>query len=110
MRLLLDNNLSPRLVQQLSDLFPEVAHVESAGLAEASDEEVWAHARDKAYLIVTKDSDFAEIQVLRGYPPKVVWIRLGNCTTTQLEGLLRHHSKALADFEADPASGMLLLR
>jgi predicted nuclease of predicted toxin-antitoxin system len=109
MKLLLDNNLSPRLVRQLSDLSQEVAHVEGAGLVEASDQEVWFYARDNACMIVTKDSDFAELQVLRGYPPKVVWNRIGNCTTSQLEALLRQHANALIDFEADPSSGMLLL-
>ncbi|MDR3673083.1 MAG: DUF5615 family PIN-like protein [Holophaga sp.] len=109
MRLLLDNNLSPRLIQQLADVFPGITHVEPVGLAESSDQDVWTYAMANRCLIVTKDSDFAEIQVLRGFPPKVVWIRLGNCTTAQLEALFRSHAEDLERFDADPDSGMLLL-
>ena len=79
------------------------------GLGAASDQEVWDFAKENGFLIATKDSDFAELQVLRGFPPKVVWIRLGNCTTSQVDALLRHHANDLAAFEVEPASGMLLL-
>jgi len=109
MKILLDNNLSPRLAQRLSDVVPEIMHVESVGLAAASDQAVWAYAKANGCLIATKDADFAEILILQGFPPKVVWLRLGNCTTSQLESLLRTHAKLLAAFEADPASGLLHL-
>lgn len=109
MKLLLDNNLSPRLAHRLADLGQEIVHVESAGLASATDLTVWDLAKRNGLMIVTKDSDFSEIQVLQGFPPKVIWIRLGNCTTNQVELLIRNRMADLSSFEADPSAGMLLL-
>ncbi len=89
--LLFDNNLSPRLVSTLSDLF-QGRHVATLGLAAASDEQVWAYARQHGLMVVTKDADFQELAVLRGAPPKVVWLRLGNCSTADVAALLRSHA------------------
>ena len=60
------------------------------------------HARTHDFLIVSKDNDFAELAVLRGAPPKVVWLRLGNCSTTAVELLLRRDLNVIAEFIADP--------
>jgi predicted nuclease of predicted toxin-antitoxin system len=75
MKLLFDQNLSPRLVSMLSDQYPGCAHVEAHALDQATDEAVWMFARTHGYTLVTKDSDFHELSLLRGAPPKVVWIR-----------------------------------
>ena len=66
MRLLLDQNLSERLVKRLAKDFPGIIHVAMVGLEKDSDEAVWIYARDHQHLIVTKDADFAELEVLRG--------------------------------------------
>ena len=66
-------------------------------------------ARQDGYTIVTKDCDFSDMSVLRGFPPKVIWIRLGNCTTQQIEDLLRKNQEAVAVFENDPMVGLLSL-
>ena len=79
-KLLFDQNLSPRLVRLLADLHPDCSHVATIGLDQASDAEVWDRAHHDGYAIVTKDSDFGDLGVLRGFPPKVIWVRLGNCT------------------------------
>lgn len=81
MRLLFDQNLSPRLVDLLSDIYPGSTHVQAVALDRASDEEVWNHARQNRLIIVTKDTDFHERSVLMGAPPKVVWVRRGNSVT-----------------------------
>lgn len=69
--------------------------------------QVWEYARANGCTIVTKDSDFNDLAALRGSPPKVVWLRLGNCTTGDLERTLRNASQLIADFAADPAAGVL---
>jgi predicted nuclease of predicted toxin-antitoxin system len=88
-KLLLDENLSPRLIAAIGDLYPGSAHVEECDLVNTPDEKVWEYARENGYAIVTKDSDFSELSVLRGSPPKVVWLRIGNCTTVRAGFLLR---------------------
>lgn len=72
MNLLLDENLSPRLLQRLSSLFPALIHVRDVGLKAASDEMIWDWAKRNSYTIVTTDADFAALSGLRGWPPKVI--------------------------------------
>ena len=109
MRLLFDHNLSFRLITFLADVYPEATHVALVGLERAPDEDVWEYARDKNYLIVTKDSDFNDLSVLRGFPPKVVWLRVGNCPTSRIILLLRQHHAAIVNFAEDVDSGILTL-
>lgn len=100
MKLLFDENLAPTLVQVLTDIFPQSNHVARIGLGAAPDREVWEYAREHNYILVSKDSDFHELSLLYGSPPKVVWIRRGNCTTRQIEFILRNkleNIKSLAD-------------
>ena len=70
---------------------------------------VWEYAQKGGFVIVTKDSDFAEIQVIHGFPPKVIWLQLGNCRTLQVEVTLRRHQKDLSAFEQDRNVGILIL-
>ena len=72
MKLLLDENLSPRLIGALSDLYPGSSHVEDCGLPSAPDDQVWRFAAENGFLIVTQDSDFSERSVLDGWPPKKI--------------------------------------
>ena len=91
MKLLFDQNLSPSLVELLSDIYPESVHVQSIGLDRADDRAVWDFARLQNLVIVTKDADFLETSLIAGGPPKVVWIRRGNCSTIDVEAILRRH-------------------
>jgi predicted nuclease of predicted toxin-antitoxin system len=102
LRLLFDQNLSPRLVEQLSDAFPDSSHVSFAGLERAADEAVFAYALQEGYAVVSKDSDFAEMAQLRRSFPKVVWLRLGNRTTREIEAALRAHRQAIEGLERSP--------
>jgi len=88
-KLPLDENLSPRLVALIRNLYPESRHVEDCELAEASDDEVWNYAAQKGYAIVSKDSDFSDRSALQGSPPKVIWLRISNCTTDDAASVLR---------------------
>jgi len=78
-------------------------------LDQAPDELLWERARQDGYAIVTKDTDFSDMSVLRGFPPKVIWIRIGNCTTQQIEDLLRMNDEAVVAFENDAMVGLLSL-
>jgi predicted nuclease of predicted toxin-antitoxin system len=109
MKLLFDQNLSPRLVDRLIDLYPDSAHVSACGLAQAHDEEVWEFARTNSYIIVSKDSDFNEISLLRGFPPNIIWIRRGNCSTSEIEVLLRQHYDLVENMAQNQQIGIVLL-
>ena len=109
MKLLLDQNLSHRLARALDDVFPGSRHVREAGLAAALDEEVWIFARREGFTIVSRDSDFRQRSFLHGHPPKVIWLRRGNCSTAQIEGILREARERIAAFEADPDGSLLVL-
>jgi predicted nuclease of predicted toxin-antitoxin system len=109
MRLLFDQNLSPKLVSRLADLFPGSSHVQSVGLDCAGDDQVWEHARLNGFAIVTKDADYNNLSVVRGSPPKVIWLQTGNCTTAQVEALFRARFPVIVAFETDPSVGTLVL-
>ena len=98
MRLLFDQNLSPYLRNMLQDLYPESLHVRDVGLESADDIVIWEYARDHAFAIASKDSDFRQLSFTIGHPPKVIWIRRGNCTTSEIERILRERYGDLLDF------------
>ncbi len=109
MRLLFDENLSPRLVHRLADLYPDSAHVHEIGFGAAADQAVWAHAAMHGFTITSKDADFHTLSFLRGQPPKVIWIRRGNCTTADVEALLRQQHALVLRLHADPHLAFLAL-
>ena len=110
MTLLLDHNLSPRLVGPLQSSFPGSTHVQALGLERADDAEVWRHAGAHGLVIVTKDSDFNDLSLALGAPPKVVWLRLGNCTREEVERHLRRHEEALRAFDAAADAAVFVIR
>jgi predicted nuclease of predicted toxin-antitoxin system len=107
MKLLFDENLSPRLVGLLAVEYPGSAHVRNVGLAAAPDPLVWSFAAGRNLVIVSKDSDFQYRALLLGHPPKVIWLRLGNCSTATVAGVLRARQTDLLAFEADPTASLL---
>jgi predicted nuclease of predicted toxin-antitoxin system len=108
-RLLLDQNLSPYLVDALRDLYPDSTHVRDVDLASADDEMVWNFAAQQRLSIVSKDSDFRQRSFVRGHPPKVVWIGRGNCSTEEIASLLRDRHADLLAFERDDMASFLVL-
>lgn len=109
MKLLFDQNLSPELAERLADVYPGSTHVYRIGLDRASDLAVWNAARDQGYAIASQDSDFNDLSALLGFPPKVIWIRRGNCSTLEIEAILRLHYEAVASLNEDPNLGILAL-
>ena len=109
MRLLFDQNLSPKLPHLLSDLFPDSIHVREVGLRDADDAVVWQYAKTNGYTIVSKDSDFQQRSLLFGAPPQFVWIRLGNCSVAESAHLIRQHCQAISIFGQDISQTHLMI-
>ena len=109
MKLLLDENLSFRLLRSIERCFPGSSHVRDIGLASADDGRVWQFARDNGFAIVTLDSDFHEMSILKGSPPKVVWLQLANTATDRVRVLLHREAAEIVRFLADPAADCLVL-
>ena len=109
MRLLLDQNLSPRLARALADVFPDCTHARDCGLSGADDRAVWDYAKTHGYVVVSKDSDFHQLSFVHGAPPKVIWVRLGNCPTAHIEALLRSRVAEITAFVDDPTEAFLVL-
>ena len=109
MKLLFDQNLSQRLVPTLADEFPTSPHVRDFDLHRADDEAIWNFAKDNEFTIVSKDDDFHQRSFLYGHPPKVVWLRLGNCSTEQVAETLRRNVKELTAFENNPDAAFVAL-
>jgi predicted nuclease of predicted toxin-antitoxin system len=110
MRLLFDHNLSPSLVQRLSDLFPQSQHVFLLGMDQADDRQIWEYAAQNQFAIVTRDSDYNDLSLLLGFPPKVLWIRRGNCSTQTIESILRTSAPDIQTFDQTAEIGVLTLR
>lgn len=109
MKLLFDENLSPKLPGLLETLFPESEHVRECGLLGLPDEDVWKYARANGFTIVSKDSDFQQRSLLYGHPPKIVWLRIGNCTREQLVQLIANHEQDIRALDTDPFESVLVL-
>ena len=107
--LLFNQNLSPRLLRQLADLYPGSIHVQEIDLDAGSDNPIWDYARDRNLIIATKDKDYRDLSHARGYPPKVVLIRLGNCPWQAVGSLLREHYADIVALHQDDRRGLLEL-
>lgn len=109
MRLLFDENLSPKLPSRVNDVFPDSLHVRDVGMNETIDPIVWDYAKDNNLIIVSKDSDMHDLSLVFGNPPKVIWLRLGNCSTLQIERLLRREFEAIQLFYEDKELSLIAL-
>jgi len=109
LKLLLDENLAPRLSAALGDLYPGSSHLSECGLRGATDDAVWQFAKGNGYVIASKDSDFSQRSVLEGCPPKVIWLRIGNGTTSRMEFVLRNAHSQIATFVRNPEPCCLVL-
>lgn len=109
MKLLFDQNISYKLVNRLADIYPGSKHVRQVGLGESDDLAVWDYAKGNDFVIVSKDEDFHQRSFLAGSPPKVVWLRLGNCTTQDIEDALRRNRMVLTDFIVQEKAAFLVI-
>ncbi|MBX9583910.1 MAG: DUF5615 family PIN-like protein [Gemmataceae bacterium] len=107
MKLLFEQNLSPRLVRLLAAEFPGSGHVIPLGLDGAPDPTIWAFAAANGFAVGSKDADFQTRSAALGHPPKVVWVRFGNCPTAAVAAALRARLSDLLAFDADPALALI---
>jgi predicted nuclease of predicted toxin-antitoxin system len=108
-KLLFDENLSPRLVDVLADVFPGSQHVEFFGLRGKPDRVVWDHARQHDFVIASKDNDFRQMAVMEGPPPRVIWLSVGNAGTAVIAAFLRTRVADVQRFVDNPEESLLVL-
>ncbi len=96
--LLSDQNLFFKITKGLKDVFPEIKHVSDLKLSGCSDMDIWKYAKIHDYCIVTFDSDFIDISVLNGYPPKIIWLRIGNSSTSAVIQMLKNNYSLIINF------------
>ena len=109
MRLLVDENLSPKIVRLLDGRFPGTVHVASVGLAGSGDEAIWRYARDNGFVVLSKDSDFNQRALLRGGPPKVVWLRVAEMRTNEIAATVLATADELERFDIDGEQSVLVI-
>ena len=110
MKLLVDENLHPGLPEQLADLFPGSVHVTAAGLGSMPDAIIWEYAGANQFTLLTKDKDFVNLSLTLGSPPKVVLLQTGNCSTSQIERIIRFNAVRFSEFDSDGRRSLLLLK
>jgi predicted nuclease of predicted toxin-antitoxin system len=103
MRLLFDQNISFRIVRKLRDIYPESRQIRELGLENFTDIKIWNYAKTHNFTIVTFDTDFYDISLLRGIPPKIIWLRIGNTKTENLIKVLRENSDLINEFVNNPS-------
>lgn len=109
MKLLFDENVSHKLVGILAHEFPDSAHVRDVGLRAAADGQIWDHARAQGLMIVSKDTDFRERSYVEGFPPKTIWLDVGNAGTVAIAELLRRERGRIDRFDKQEEASLLIL-
>jgi predicted nuclease of predicted toxin-antitoxin system len=107
LKLLFDQNISPRIVNQIQKEFAESKHVRHVGLEDSADSEIFQYAKSKGFSIVTFDSDFVDLNVVKGFPPKIIWLKTGNLTTSAISQLLNENILSIHNFLELQDTGIL---
>ena len=109
MKLLLDENISSKLVKFLINDFSESNHIDFLKMQGTTDTSIWEYAKTENYIIVSKDNDFRQRSFLFGSPPKVIWLSVGNGGTRVIKELILENTMIIRDFSQDPSEGLLVL-
>jgi predicted nuclease of predicted toxin-antitoxin system len=109
-KFVLDENLSPRLIARLTELFGEINHVRNVGLQRADDRAIWDWAQRTDHIVITTDGDFVALSRRLGSPPKVIHLVRCNFPFHVIEDLLRKNAIRIAAFANDPEAALLILR
>ncbi|MDQ6631787.1 MAG: DUF5615 family PIN-like protein [Verrucomicrobiota bacterium] len=107
MKLLFDHNLSHKLIRRLADIFPDSTQTQFLNFSTVNDSIIWQYAKENGFTVITLDKDFSDLALQRGAPPKIIWLRFGNSTVTDVEHLLRANSKQIEDFESHLTADVL---
>ena len=104
MKLLVDQNISFRLLPHIRPSFPEASHVRDLGLMDANDFRIFQYAKANSFdAILTLDEDFHNIQLEHGTPPKIIWLRVGNCSTASLASIVLKNAGQILEFLDEPS-------
>ena len=109
MKLLLDENLSHRLVARLEEAFPGTASIHQVGLSNQPDTAIWDYAAAQGFAIVSKDEDLRQLSFFRGHPPKVIWLAVGNAGTSRVADLLLRNKNRIISFLDQNEDSLLTL-
>lgn len=109
MKLLLDENLSDRIIYMIIDLYPDSEHVKTLALTNTDDGIIWEYAQANDFVIVSKDSDFHQRSLLYGHPPKFVYLRIGNSPTSRIVQILRDNFDTMRRFGDMESESILVL-
>jgi len=107
LKLLFDQNISPKIVKQVAVEFPNSKQVRNIGLEDAADTVIFDYAKTHGYSVVTFDSDFVDLNLVKGIPPKIIWLKTGNLTTKSISKLLKANLLAIRDFLASDKEEIL---
>jgi len=105
MKLLFDQNISYRILKFLSSDYTGSTSVKGEGLIDYSDQKIWEFAKEHNFIIVTQDSDFNDLNILYGFPPKIIWIRTGNLSTETIGRILNEYSSEIQKFQSSQSLG-----
>jgi len=108
-KLLFDENVSSHLPRMLASEYPGSAHVRAVGLRGAEDRQIWDYCREHGFAIVSKDTDFRDRSFVEGFPPKVIWLDIGNAGTTMIAGLLLRERQRVEAFGTQDETSCLIL-
>ena len=109
MKLLFDANVSHKLVSILAHEFPGSSHVRDVGLRASDDGQIWDYASTHGFVIVSKDTDFRERSYVEGFPPKTIWLDVGNAGTAPIVELLKRERERIDLFEQKEETSLLIL-
>jgi len=109
MKLLLDENLSDRIIDKIIDLYSNSQHVKILGLINTDDELIWEFAKFNDFVIVSKDADFHQRSLLYGHPPKFIYLRIGNSPTAKIIEILRDNFLIIVEFFDSETESLLIL-
>ena len=109
MKLLLDENISSKLVKYLIENFPESSHIDYLQMQGTTDTDIWEYAKKQDYIIVSKDNDFRQRSFLFGSPPKVIWLSVGNGGTKIIKEVLLANVQKIRSFAVSETEGLLVL-
>lgn len=107
MNLFFDQNISYRIIKRIEDIFPGSISVHELGYDNPHDIEIWKYAKSNNFNIVTFDSDFIDLSNLRGFPPKIIWLRIGNTSTKNIADRIRAEQRSIVEFLSNSESAFL---
>ena len=107
MKLLLDQNISKKLARKLQEYYPKSIHVESINLTMANDMKIWNYAKANKFTIVTQDADFFDILMIKGHPPYIVWLQMGNTSSLNILNKLINNKQKILELQEDSVSGCI---